>query len=214
MTTRTYRNPGQCTGRVTRARVVDFGSCPAVFAPWSPISSARHGDQARSAPTPRCPIRSPWLQERTTRPSGQPGGLSVCPAKFDRTGPGTNRKTISPKRNDEKGSDRRCSPSSHSKTDRDHPRTGVAGPGALQRRHGVDDGAVLLRAARRHRRGQGVLPGVPGQGGLPRGALTRREPWGVWGGELFVNGKIVAQKRKRGRPPKVRPEEEQQAQSA
>ncbi len=46
-------------------------------------------------------------------------------------------------------------------------------------------------------------------------ALTRREPWGVWGGELFVHGKVVAQKRKRGRPPKVRPElEEQEAQSA
>jgi len=42
-------------------------------------------------------------------------------------------------------------------------------------------------------------------------ALDRREPWGVWGGELFVNGKIVAQKRKRGRPPKVRPETEQPA---
>ena len=46
------------------------------------------------------------------------------------------------------------------------------------------------------------------------GAQMRREPWGVWGGELFVNGKIVAQKRKRGRPPKVRPEEVPQAQSA
>src|SRR3954451_6041188 len=44
------------------------------------------------------------------------------------------------------------------------------------------------------------------------GAVVRREPWGVWGGELFVNGKIVAHKRKRGRPPKVRPED--QAQSA
>jgi WhiB family redox-sensing transcriptional regulator len=43
------------------------------------------------------------------------------------------------------------------------------------------------------------------------GALERREPWGVWGGELFVNGKVVAQKRKRGRPPKVRPEAEQPA---
>lgn len=40
------------------------------------------------------------------------------------------------------------------------------------------------------------------------GALARREPWGVWGGQLFVNGKVVAQKRKRGRPPKVRPEAE------
>ena len=46
-------------------------------------------------------------------------------------------------------------------------------------------------------------------------ALERREPWGVWGGELFVNGKIVAHKRKRGRPPKVRPEVEvPEAQSA
>ena len=38
-------------------------------------------------------------------------------------------------------------------------------------------------------------------------ALARREPWGVWGGELFVHGKVVAQKRKRGRPPKIRPAE-------
>jgi len=37
-------------------------------------------------------------------------------------------------------------------------------------------------------------------------ALRRREPWGVWGGELLVGGRIVAHKRPRGRPPKVRPE--------
>jgi hypothetical protein len=37
------------------------------------------------------------------------------------------------------------------------------------------------------------------------GALARREPWGVWGGQLFFNGKILAQKRKRGRPPKNPP---------
>ena len=36
------------------------------------------------------------------------------------------------------------------------------------------------------------------------GALIRREPWGVWGGELFVNGKILPKKRPRGRPPKHR----------
>jgi WhiB family redox-sensing transcriptional regulator len=41
-------------------------------------------------------------------------------------------------------------------------------------------------------------------------AVSRREPWGVWGGELFVNGRVIAQKRKRGRPPKVRPPEETQ----
>ena len=39
------------------------------------------------------------------------------------------------------------------------------------------------------------------------GALARREPWGVWGGELISNGKVLAQKRKRGRPPKARPAE-------
>jgi hypothetical protein len=39
------------------------------------------------------------------------------------------------------------------------------------------------------------------------GALQRREPAGVWGGQLFANGRILAQKRKRGRPPKVRPPE-------
>lgn len=40
------------------------------------------------------------------------------------------------------------------------------------------------------------------------GALERREPWGVWGGQLFVEGRIIAQKRPRGRPRKVpRPED-------
>ena len=34
-------------------------------------------------------------------------------------------------------------------------------------------------------------------------AVERGEPWGVWGGELFVNGRVVANKRRRGRPPKV-----------
>ena len=34
------------------------------------------------------------------------------------------------------------------------------------------------------------------------GALERREPWGVWGGELVVQGEIVARKRPRGRPRK------------
>ena len=36
-----------------------------------------------------------------------------------------------------------------------------------------------------------------------RGALERREPWGVWGGELFVQGAVVPRKRPRGRPRKT-----------
>ena len=34
------------------------------------------------------------------------------------------------------------------------------------------------------------------------GAIARREPWGVWGGQLLFNGKVLAHKRKPGRPPK------------
>ncbi len=35
------------------------------------------------------------------------------------------------------------------------------------------------------------------------GAVERSEPWGVWGGELFLRGEIVPRKRPRGRPRKT-----------
>lgn len=35
------------------------------------------------------------------------------------------------------------------------------------------------------------------------GAVERREPWGVWGGELFLRGEVVPYKRPRGRPRKA-----------
>jgi WhiB family transcriptional regulator, redox-sensing transcriptional regulator len=35
-------------------------------------------------------------------------------------------------------------------------------------------------------------------------ALERGEPWGVWGGEILVDGQVVAVKRGRGRPRKDR----------
>jgi WhiB family redox-sensing transcriptional regulator len=34
------------------------------------------------------------------------------------------------------------------------------------------------------------------------GARDRREPWGVWGGELFLQGAVIPRKRPRGRPRK------------
>ncbi len=41
------------------------------------------------------------------------------------------------------------------------------------------------------------------------GAIERREPWGVWGGQLFLGGKVLLTKRRRGRPPKIpRPEDQ------
>ncbi|HVT68846.1 MAG TPA: WhiB family transcriptional regulator [Trebonia sp.] len=35
------------------------------------------------------------------------------------------------------------------------------------------------------------------------GALSRHEPWGVWGGELLLRGVVVPRKRPRGRPRKA-----------
>jgi WhiB family redox-sensing transcriptional regulator len=35
------------------------------------------------------------------------------------------------------------------------------------------------------------------------GALQRGEPCGVWGGELLLNGTVIADKRPRGRPRKA-----------
>ncbi|MFF3065560.1 MULTISPECIES: WhiB family transcriptional regulator [unclassified Oerskovia] len=39
--------------------------------------------------------------------------------------------------------------------------------------------------------------------GCLAGAIERQEPWGVWGGEVFVDGAVVARKRGRGRPSKA-----------
>ena len=51
-------------------------------------------------------------------------------------------------------------------------------------------------------RAKSICQACPLQQPCFEGALARREPWGVWGGHLFLNGKVLANKRKRGRPPK------------
>jgi WhiB family redox-sensing transcriptional regulator len=49
---------------------------------------------------------------------------------------------------------------------------------------------------------KGICATCPVAEACLQSALERREPWGVWGGQLFLNGKILPFKRKRGRPPK------------
>lgn len=44
--------------------------------------------------------------------------------------------------------------------------------------------------------------GCPVRASCLAGALERREPWGVWGGELFLQGTVIPRKRPRGRPRK------------
>ena len=50
---------------------------------------------------------------------------------------------------------------------------------------------------------KGLCAGCHLAGPCLEGALARREPAGVWGGQLFQEGQVVAFKRKRGRPRKT-----------
>ena len=47
-----------------------------------------------------------------------------------------------------------------------------------------------------------ICQDCPIRGECLEGALARREPWGVWGGQLFIAGVVVPRKRPRGRPRK------------
>lgn len=54
-----------------------------------------------------------------------------------------------------------------------------------------------------------ICAGCPVIAPCLEGAIARAEPCGVWGGQLFSDGRILTQKRRRGRPPKVaRPEDQ------
>jgi WhiB family redox-sensing transcriptional regulator len=56
---------------------------------------------------------------------------------------------------------------------------------------------------------KGICAGCPVIAPCLEGAIARAEPCGVWGGQLFSNGQVLTQKRRRGRPPKVaRPEDQ------
>jgi WhiB family redox-sensing transcriptional regulator len=58
------------------------------------------------------------------------------------------------------------------------------------------DSAEQLELAKR------LCQGCPARRPCLRGALDRAEVWGVWGGEIFQDGVVVAYKRRRGRPRK------------
>lgn len=52
-------------------------------------------------------------------------------------------------------------------------------------------------------RAKALCAGCPAKAACLAAALTRAEPWGVWGGEIFDQGVVIARKRPRGRPRKV-----------
>ncbi len=57
----------------------------------------------------------------------------------------------------------------------------------------ADDPAELERA-------KALCAQCPVRSECLAGALRRREPWGVWGGQIFERGSVIARKRPRGRP--------------
>lgn len=52
-------------------------------------------------------------------------------------------------------------------------------------------------------RAKQLCGGCPARAACLAGALEREEPWGVWGGEIFLRGAVVPRKRPRGRPSKA-----------
>ncbi len=63
-------------------------------------------------------------------------------------------------------------------------------------------------------RAKALCAGCPVRDACLTSALRRREPWGVWGGEIFESGAVVARKRPRGRPSKADLERDRAAKEA
>lgn len=68
--------------------------------------------------------------------------------------------------------------------------------------HDVDPEIYFAEQPTTTARAKAVCSSCPVREACLAGALNRREPWGVWGGELFENGTVIAFKRARGRPRK------------
>jgi WhiB family redox-sensing transcriptional regulator len=82
------------------------------------------------------------------------------------------------------------------------PRWEIAnGPGALPC-HLVDPEVFFAESPADVEAAKALCVGCPVRQACLEGALARREPWGVWGGQLFIAGVVVARKRPRGRPRK------------
>lgn len=68
--------------------------------------------------------------------------------------------------------------------------------------HRVDPDLFFAESPADVERAKALCLDCPIRGACLAGALDRGEPWGVWGGQLVVQGVIVPFKRPRGRPRK------------
>jgi WhiB family redox-sensing transcriptional regulator len=60
-------------------------------------------------------------------------------------------------------------------------------------------------------RAQAICAHCPARASCLYDALRRREPWGVWGGEIVLRGRVITHKRGRGRPRKDLPPRHERA---
>ena len=66
--------------------------------------------------------------------------------------------------------------------------------------HNSDPELFFDESANRIALAKSLCASCPMRAACLEGALSRAEPCGVWGGELFVDGRTVAMKRSVGRP--------------
>jgi WhiB family redox-sensing transcriptional regulator len=78
----------------------------------------------------------------------------------------------------------------------------VGGPGGLDLPCTEEPELFFAEAPEDVETAKALCRGCRARLGCLEGALDRREPWGVWGGELLLRGTIVPRKRPRGRPRK------------
>ena len=167
----------------------------------------RHLHQA-PRPTPREASDVTTRRQQPPRPSGSqdPGGLSHFPPSAISS---ENRNTdmyatniLEPTFPDQTRSPR-STRSSRSSSTRSSPRS----PSGGRRPAAPTDTARSPTCSSRTSRSTSLGPRRSAASAgcatsCLEGALDRVEPWGVWGGELIENGRIVVNKRPRGRPPK------------
>lgn len=79
------------------------------------------------------------------------------------------------------------------------PRTGSA----LPCREAADADLWFADTPAELEQAKAFCAGCPVRAACLAGALRRGEPWGVWGGEIFERGSVIARKRPRGRPSKA-----------
>ncbi len=74
-----------------------------------------------------------------------------------------------------------------------------------RRRYACEDAPDLFFAvsSAQAERAKALCQGCPIQRDCLESALQRREPWGVWGGQVLQDGAVVPTKRGPGRPRKT-----------